>query len=142
MVRLEVLRNGLSVGLLVGLLACASTKSFYNSRASILFPWSGKYIHTSGGFELVLQQFEKDLLAVDIVKVPESNQEDVFASFFAVIKNDVAISRDRTDPNCRYELRLLNEAVEFSDFCHPVGHQNTGLYLPVTSEVASKRVMR
>jgi hypothetical protein len=156
----------LFVALLIELCSCASTKSFYverapdgafklgrsrptareqfyNDRAPVLSPWSGRYSHVSGKFELRVQQFAKDLLAADIIKVPDTNQrDDIFASFFAVIKNDIAISEDRTDPDCRLELKRRGESIEFFDFCHPVGDQNLGLYRPATGEVASKRVMQ
>lgn len=123
--------------------SCASTKSFYNDRAPVLSPWSGRYSHVSGKFELRVQQFAKDLLAADIIRVPDTNQhDDIFASFFAVIKNDVAISEDRTDPDCRLELKRLKEGIEFFDFCHPVGHQDVGLYRPAIGEAVSKRVMQ
>lgn len=127
----NAVRNSLSVFLLIGVVSCSSVKSFYNPVAPILSPWSGQYRHISGKFELRLQQFAEDSLAADIIALPESNPQHVFASFFAEIKNDVATSRDRTDPDCRLELRLLKEGVEFSDFCHPVGHGDIGLYRSV-----------
>lgn len=140
----EFLRNTLFVPLFVGLFACTSAnKSFYNERAPVLAPWSGRYSHISGKYELRVQQFEKNFLAADIIRVPDTNQSgDIFASFFAVIKNNVAISEDRTDPDCRLKLRRIKEGIEFFDFCHPVGHQDVGLYRPATGEVASKRAMQ
>lgn len=137
------LARGALVGVLcIGQFSCASPKSFYNDKALVLSSWSGRYRHVSGEFELLLQQFAEDSLAADIVRVPESSQQDVFAGFFASIEKDVAVSRDRTDPDCRFELRRLKEGIEFSDLCHPVGYHDVGLYKPVEGEVALKRVMK
>lgn len=142
--RSRILRHSVLLGsLCIAQFSCASTKSFYNDRAPVLSPWSGRYSHVSGKFELRVQQFAKDLLAADIIRIPDRGQhDDIFASFFAVIKNDVATSEDRTDPDCRLELKRLKEGIEFVDFCHPVGHQEVGVYRPAIGEVVSKRVMQ
>lgn len=89
-------------------------------------PWSGRFLHHSGKFELVLDHFDKDATIAKIFEFPRVNGERPHAMFSADIQKDKAIFQSR-DPSCRVELQVADQGIIVSDFCHGTG-EDEGLY--------------
>lgn len=88
-------------------------------------PWHGTYLHSSGKFILLLNHFDKEAVAVDII---EQGKKKSQASFFADIKDDTAIFKDRTDPDCKLTLQIKDKGINLIDQCHGTGDID-GLYM-------------
>jgi hypothetical protein len=73
-------------------------------------PWNGHYLHKSGKFELVLNQFSRDSLDVDIFPIPRSDHEHE-SHFFALIRRDLATHSDKREPDCRVDLKKVPTGV-------------------------------
>lgn len=82
-------------------------------------------MHFSGKFEMSLDHFSEEAVSVDIY---QTSRPDKFTGrFFADIKGDEAVFKDRTDPNCKVLLKNTSEGIIVTDHCG--GNNNdTGLY--------------
>jgi hypothetical protein len=82
-------------------------------------------MHFSKKFEMSLNHFSEESVAVDIYPV---SQPDKFTSnFFADIKNDEVIFTDRYNPDCRVNFKKTNEGIIVTDYCGG-NSDDTGLY--------------
>lgn len=120
-----------SIGLpvLLALILCASGPSIAEEKQRINFsdsPWNGRYLHKSGKFELILNQFSKDSLDVDIFPIPRSDHEHE-SHFFALIHRNLATHSDKRESNCWVDLKKVPAGVIVIDHCNGAG-DDAGLY--------------
>ena len=101
--------------------ACSSV----NKTSFPIDPWNGQYIHFSKKFEMSLNHFSEESVAVDIYHV--SRPDKLTSNFFADIKDDEATFIDRTNPDCRVILKNTNDGITVVDQCGG-GNRDTGLY--------------
>lgn len=88
-------------------------------------PWHGRYMHSSGKFNLVLDHFMKESVSVDI---HEQGLKRPHSSFFAEFKgDDEAMFQDRREPDCRVLLKNTNEGIVVRNQCGGTGEAD-GLY--------------
>lgn len=123
----------LSLFLFFGISACASNKVIYApndkpvSLENMKKRWSGKYRQTKGFYDLIIEQIDSDMIAVDIVRVqkPDSNPDE---TFLAIIKGDVAsIKLLHDEPECKTELKHTSKGIIVSSFCGGT-EKDDGLY--------------
>jgi hypothetical protein len=106
------------------LLALTSCRSNHVSTLQI-DPWHGRYMHSSGKFNLILDHFMKESVSVDIL---EQGLKRPHSSFFAEFKGaDEAMFQDRREPDCRVLLKNTNEGIVVRDQCGGTGEAD-GLY--------------
>ena len=98
-------------------------------------PWNGHYLHTSGKFELILNQFSKNSLDVDILPIPRSDHEHE-SHFFASIRRNVATLFHKRDPDCRVDLKRVPTGVFVLDHCNGAG-DDAGLYRPMKAKAGT-----
>jgi hypothetical protein len=98
-------------------------------------PWNGHYLHKSGKFELVLNQFSRDSLDVDIFPIPRSDHEHE-SHFFALIRRDLATHSDKREPDCRVDLKKVPTGVIVLDHCNGAG-DDAGLYSRVKDKAGT-----
>lgn len=113
------------------LIIISSCRSHYDIK-TVVDPWHGNYLHTSGEFTLILNHFDTEAVAGDVF---EKNQKDSRNSFFAEIKGNTAIFKDRTDPDCKLTLKAINGEIHLFDQCHGISeidgvYKRTGNYKP------------
>lgn len=106
------------------LLALTSCRSNHISTPPI-DPWHGRYMHSSGKFNLVLDHFMKESVSVDII---EQGQKRPHGSFFAELKGlDEAIFQDLREPDCRVFLKSTDEGIVVMNKCGGTAEAD-GLY--------------
>jgi hypothetical protein len=88
-------------------------------------PWHARYQHTSGKFYLLLNHFTDDAVAVDVIEQGQKKPRNIF---FAEIKEDMAIFKNRTDPDCRFILKKTDKGFVVSDQCYGGVSEIDGLY--------------
>ena len=98
-------------------------------------PWNGRYLHMSDKFELILNQFSKDSLDVDILPIPRSDHEHE-SHFFASIHQNLATLFDKREPNCRVDLKRVPAGVIVLDYCNGAG-DDAGFYQRVNVKVGT-----
>lgn len=98
-------------------------------------PWNGRYLHTSGKFELILNQFSKNSLDVDIFPIPRSDHEHE-SHFFASIHQNVATLFHKREPDCRVDLKRVPTGVLVLDHCTGAG-DDAGLYRPMKAKAGT-----
>lgn len=72
---------------------------------------------------MVLNHFERESVAIDILEDSSPRPQ----GFFANIKGNIAIFKDRTDSKCKLIFQAVNEGIIFTDQCHGTG-ESDGLY--------------
>lgn len=117
--------------ILVGLGCFAIAQADQKSQPKPIRSWSGKYLHSSGTFELYLEQSKRDksLLGVEIMQVPASNSRLVL-SCFARIEGQSAVFQGPHDPGCKIEFRHGKDGILVTDNCNGHGEES-GLYTMV-----------
>jgi hypothetical protein len=119
--------KGLSVTLALTL--CAVSLSSAEEKQKMNFsdsPWNGRYLHKSGKFELILNQFSRDSLDVDIFPIPRSDHEHE-SHFFALIRRNLATHSDKREHNCWVDLKKVPTGVIVLDHCNGA-EDDAGLY--------------
>jgi hypothetical protein len=99
--------------------ACRS----YQVTRPLIDPWHGTFIHQSGKSTMVLNHFDKEAVAIDILEDSQARPQ----GFFANIKGNIATFKDRTDSKCKLIFQAVNEGIIFTDQCHGTG-ESDGLY--------------
>ncbi len=95
-----------------------------HTPAALIDPWHARYQHTSGKFYLLLNHFTDDAVAVDVIEYGKKKPRNMY---FAEVKADLAIFRDRTDSDCRFILKKTDKGIVISEQCHGTGEID-GLY--------------
>ncbi len=90
-------------------------------------PWSEKYIHHSGKYELGFRRLYGDSMIVEAFEVPYSSHDRPRMNFVAQITKDKLVHQALREPDCRIELRLIEGGVMWDDFCHGSG-EDDGFY--------------
>jgi len=103
----------------------------YQITKTVVDPWHGTFLHTSGEFTLVLNHFGQEIVAIDIF---EKGKKDSRNSFFGDIKGSSVLVKDRTDPNCNFIFQAVNSGVEVSERCHGTGEID-GLYKRIGDKI-------
>lgn len=99
--------------------------------------WSGKYRQATGVHELVIDQYESDAIAVEIVKVRDPKSHPT-ANFLATIKDNMAfMTLLRKEPDCRVELKRTKKGIIISNFCGGSG-ADAGLYIKINNNSKNK----
>jgi len=116
----------------ISLLVIISSCRSHHEIKTEVDPWHGTYLHPSGKFILILNHFDTEAVAGDVF---EKNQKDSRNSFFADIKGNTAIFKDRTDPGCKLILQAISGEIHLSDQCHGTSeidgvYKRTGNYKP------------
>lgn len=117
--------------ILVGLVCLTIVQAEQNPEPKPLRFWSGKYLHSSRKFELILEQSpkEKNLLAADVVQVPFSRAVPVLRCF-ARVKDHMAVFQAPHDPGCQIQFRQTDDGIFVSDNCNGRGEES-GFYTMV-----------
>lgn len=99
--------------------------------------WSGKYRQATGVHELVIDQYESNAIAVEIVKVRDPKSHPT-ANFLATIKDNMAfMALFREEPDCRVELKRTKKGIIISNFCGGSG-TDEGLYIKINNNSKNK----
>ncbi len=126
----NILRQIVVALILIGMVSCASLERQDQpapTPPAVKDPWHGRYRHFSGKYDLVLNHFRPDSIAVDIVELPEAPGQRPRAMFFAMIKNaNKAIFEPKDEPDCRFELRQVAGGIMVPNLCNGTG-EDSGL---------------
>lgn len=107
----------MKIFILLMMMLFSSCKSNQTTK-TVVDPWHGTFLHSSGEFTLSLKHFGEEV--VDAEFFAKGKKRPV-AFFFADIQGDTAIFKDRTDPRCKLILKIAELGIDVSDQCHGTG---------------------
>ena len=123
MVFLKVLTSTTVVLLLLAF--CSSGQKKKAGEPSSRQGWNGRYQHSSGKFDLLLEQVE-DFVSVDIVPIPRTYRAHE-SHFLATIEGNLAVMQDRHEQDCKVVLQQVENGVSLYDYCSGAG-DDSGFY--------------